>query len=157
EVAPLTWPWRAETPPLRDRLERDQDNLRAALGWYRASAADVEAALRLAVALHGFWLWRGRGSEGREVLASLLPRVGEVPTALRAQALALAGDLAALAGDRAEARPLLEEALALFRELADAAGVRWMLNALGWAAYGAGDFAAARGFFEELGPGNDFD
>ena len=53
-----------------DRLERELDNLRAALGWAER-AARPRAGLRLATALYWFWFWR-RPREGRAWLARLL-------------------------------------------------------------------------------------
>ncbi len=55
-----------------ERLDRELDNLRAALGW----AADHDMALALAMggALWRFWHQRSHLQEGREVLAGLLAR-----------------------------------------------------------------------------------
>lgn len=57
-----------------DRLERDQDNLRAALAW--ALAHDVEIALRLAAALGWFWITRASIGEGRAWLEGALAHGG---------------------------------------------------------------------------------
>ena len=47
-----------------DRLERDHDNLRAALDWATARP-DPEVAARLAFALWRFWQQRGYLNEAR--------------------------------------------------------------------------------------------
>jgi predicted ATPase len=52
------------------RLERDHDNLRAALDWL--SEADPDRALELAGALDWFWLSRGLVREGRGRLVAAL-------------------------------------------------------------------------------------
>src|SRR5262249_50830493 len=43
---------------LPERMEHMQDNLRVALGWWMAQRRAVDA-LRLAVTLSQFWIWRG--------------------------------------------------------------------------------------------------
>ena len=55
------------------RLEREQDNLRAALGWLLdQGGAEREAGLRLAEALHDFWWRRGYHAEGERWLEGAL-------------------------------------------------------------------------------------
>src|SRR5205814_7813997 len=60
-------------------LEREQDNLRAALHWAKENE-DAEIGMRLGAALWRFWYVRGYYSEGREQLAAMLsiPGVGAV-------------------------------------------------------------------------------
>ena len=50
-----------------DRLEREHDNMRAALTW-ALERKEVEVALRLGGALWWFWWLRGHYSEGRRWL-----------------------------------------------------------------------------------------
>ncbi len=57
------------------RLEREHDNLRAALDWLIARR-EIEAALRMGAALAWFWYRRGRAREGQERLVALLAAVG---------------------------------------------------------------------------------
>jgi len=101
------------------RLDREQRNLRAALGWLMAHE-EVEMALRFCGALWWFWYTRGYWSEGRRWLKAVLalPVTGE-RTAMRARALGAAGELAVYQGDGREAHRLLTESVALLREVAD--------------------------------------
>ena len=48
-----------------DRLEADQDNVRAALAWV-IDGGQTETALQFVCALHPFWFFRSRFREGRE-------------------------------------------------------------------------------------------
>lgn len=105
----------------RARLEREHENLRAALGWVVAQH-DHERALRLTGALWRFWSERGYLSEGRRWLraALALPVTGGTGNnAARGKALVGAAHLAVEQGFLDEAGPLSAQAVALARDLAD--------------------------------------
>ena len=126
------------------RLEREHDNLRAALAWSLQEGSAGETGLRLAYALWRFWDMHGHLSEGRRWLAQSLA-AGAVGTAtLRAGALRGAGNLAMAQGDYPEARTLYEESLVLCRELGDKQGSGYALMNLGMVASWQEDFPAAR-------------
>jgi tetratricopeptide (TPR) repeat protein len=88
--------------------------------------------LRLAGALHYFWLVRGQAVEARGWLerALAVPRAG-APTAARAKATLSSWIFAEAMGDHVAARRAAEEAVALYRQLGDARGVAWSLRELG--------------------------
>jgi non-specific serine/threonine protein kinase len=134
-----------------DRLERDHDNLRAALEWAPDNPASTEAALRAGAALAAFWLARGHVHEGQRRLAALLARpAARAATLGRVRALGAAGSLAFWqGGEEAAAERPLAEALALARHLGDARGTADALRLLGEVAQRRGDTAAARTGFEE--------
>jgi predicted ATPase/DNA-binding CsgD family transcriptional regulator len=106
------------------RLDREQDNLRAALHW-AMERSEVEFAQRMAGALQPFWFRRGRWSEGRRWLEDSLAMESSPPLnqSIRANALYGAGMLARFQGDFAHARMLCEQSLEIYRALADRAGV----------------------------------
>jgi predicted ATPase len=128
-----------------DELEREHDNLRAALDFLLSS--NPARALRLAGALGWFWHQRSHYSEGRRRLAAVLAATSE-PGEERARALAAAGELAAWSGDLASARPLIEEAVAIWRESGKKQEIAGALIELGWGCFYCGD-AAALGLMEE--------
>jgi tetratricopeptide (TPR) repeat protein len=103
-----------------DRLEAERDNLRAALSWI-TQHDDVEAGLRLAVALMPYWEAHGSLSEGRSWLSIVLTasRTHGASDAMQMQALMAAGGLAQWQGDLEAAAPLLEDSLSIARRLAD--------------------------------------
>jgi predicted ATPase len=80
--------YRAEQQEWLDRLDLEQDNLRAALE--RAMQTSGESALRLVGALSRFWWVRSRFDEGRRWLGAALARTSGSSTA-RAKALHNAG------------------------------------------------------------------
>jgi predicted ATPase/DNA-binding SARP family transcriptional activator len=128
-----------------DRLERDLDNLRAAL-----DGQTWEASLRIAGALWRFWYVRGYFSEGRARLTEVLGQtVGSGYTVARAKALNGAGVLACEQGEYVAARTLFEESLALFRALGDQQSIAFSLNNLGMVARHQGEYVAARTLLEE--------
>jgi predicted ATPase len=132
-----------------DRLEREHDNLRAAL-WTAEESGDVETGLRLGAALWRFWLVRNQMREGRDRLEGLLamPGAGAL-TRARAQALHGLGTIILEISDFSQARPFLEESLSVWRALGDGKGTAAALNNLGWLASQIGDYATARSLSEE--------
>ena len=131
-----------------ERLETEHDNLRAALDWSQADPAGAEAGLRLAGPLWWFWVLRGHGREGRERLTALLARAPG-STLARAKALEGLGNLVFGQGDYDEARGLVEESLAVSRELGDQRSIAIALAQLGRVAAGWGDYAEATRVLEE--------
>ena len=128
-----------------DRLEKEHDNLRAALSW----RAD-ESSLRIAGALWRFWAMRGYFSEGRAWMTSVLAGAdAQARTAARAKALNGAGSLAYRQGDYVRANELFEESLSLCRELGDKPGIATALYNMGSVACEQGDYTAARNLIEE--------
>ena len=130
------------------RLDAEVDNLRGAMGWLLDHCRIAEE-LRLAGALYSFWLVRGRCSEGRRWLQDGLSRDSALATADRAGALWGLGGIAVQLGDHERGTPLLEESLALFRDLGDEAGSARALNLLGVAAWRQGDFGRAAILLDE--------
>ena len=132
-----------------DRLEREHDNLGAALAWSQA-IGEAEGALRLATALSRFWAVRGHFEEGRKSLTGILSQPdAATPTAVRAQALSAAARLAWRQGDHVQARTFYEESMTIQRALGNQLGVAYALNNLGLVARERGEYATARALTEE--------
>ena len=131
-----------------DRLETEHDNLRAALEW-SFGGGEPEAGLRLAQALHYFWLARGYLSEGRRWLEEALSGSSGASTPARANALFAAGLLANFQGDYERAAALAEESLSLSRALGYKEGIALSLFSLGAGARVEGDLERAIGLFRE--------
>jgi DNA-binding CsgD family transcriptional regulator len=106
---------RGEQPAALMTLDDNADNIRAALVF--ATAEDQLLALEIAAALALHWQARGRFGEGRRTLQSLLASAGRVPTGLRARGLWALGLMLVASGDPLEAAPVVEEALAVARDL----------------------------------------
>jgi len=110
-----------------DRLDRDRDNFRAAIGWAIERPLPAEAQ-RLAFALWRFWQRRGYLDEGSARLGAILdaPWSADDP-ALRAKSLEALGGIRYWQGRIDEARPLYHEATTVWRSLDDR---RELANAL---------------------------
>jgi len=129
-----------------DRLERDHDDLRAALDWL--AEHDPEAELRLASALGWFWLSHSHIAEGRRRLAGALGR-SRLGGRTRARALTAGGVLAAWLGEVDVGRAELAEALGLWSTIGDDPELAAALDVLGWVlVYAAGDDDDALEAFE---------
>jgi predicted ATPase/class 3 adenylate cyclase len=132
----------------RARLEREHDNLRAALRWARQSGRS-DVGQRLAAALGQFWWTHGHLSEGRRWLDEILamPAAPDVPSA-HARALLWAGTIAAQQGEYQDARSLCGHSEDLCRRIKDPWGLAWSLNVRGVVARQQGDHAAAAELYE---------
>lgn len=130
-------------------LEEEHNNLRAVLEW--ALQTDrAELGLHLTGSLGRFWQVRGLYREGRDWFERFLAHpMAAARTRTRAKALAGGGWLTRLQSDYAAARPLLEESLAISRELDYRQGIARALHELGALARDTGDYSAARPLLEE--------
>jgi predicted ATPase len=146
-------------------LEREHDNLRAAMRWLIAQGEhgereSVEKALRLCAAIWWFWSVRGYVGEGRYWLGRALAISENVVLSVRAAAIESAGMLAYAQDDHKKAVELLEQSLALFRELGNEQHIGTCLYRLGLVAWSHGhEIAKALAeetlqIFEKLGDKN---
>jgi predicted ATPase/class 3 adenylate cyclase/Tfp pilus assembly protein PilF len=139
-----------DQPEWLRQLELEHDNLRAALGWSLEEGVGTESDLRLCGALFRFWAHRGHAIEGhRWCVAALARNEGQAATTARAKALHASGTLAWRLGDITVARSLLEQALALSRDLGDTVREGRILNNLGGVAIHQSDHVAAQGYLEQ--------
>jgi len=132
-----------------DRLEREHDNIAAAIRWC-VEHGEAEEGLRLAGALWRFWFTRGHLSEGDLLLGELLSLTfAPAEPRTRAKALNAAGNLAHARGDLDRAARLHEESLTLRRELGDRQGIAISLNSLANVAVEREDHETARALYEQ--------
>jgi predicted ATPase len=131
------------------RVEREHDNLRAALRW-AVEERDTACALRLVVGMGPFWRRRGHFVEGRGWLDQVraLPGLEAWPL-LRAGAHIVAGDMVRRLDSYASAEKHYRLGLAAFREVGDLRGEASALMTLGIVAAEQGEMATARSYFEE--------
>jgi predicted ATPase/class 3 adenylate cyclase len=115
-----------------DVLERELDNLRAALEW-AITSRNAEAGLRAAsITIGAMWVWRGHVPEGQRWLERLLATPAEVAGGVRAKGLLAAGRVDFQAGQWARGAQLCAQSRALYREAGDPAGEA---RALLWLAF----------------------
>jgi len=126
-----------------ERLQAEDDNLRAALEWSRDQPNEAEALARLVAALEDYWAYTGRFSEGRQWAAEALADRERVPSRYRIRMLFTAGRLALELGDYQEAIVLLDESLALARREGDRHGEAEALSNKGYVVQAHGDTAEA--------------
>jgi predicted ATPase len=127
-----------------DRVEVEQDNLRAALAQCLADA-NPEPGLRLVVALHRFWIVSKRGMEGSEAGRAVLARPGvERSPIWRGRALASTADLLGQISDYEHAIELAEAAITIGKTVDDMSIVLEAMHASSCAACRVGDRDDAR-------------
>jgi len=132
-----------------ERLEVEHDNLRAALRWC-VHGRDAERGLRFGAALWRFWRIHGHLTEGRDRLTQVLGLSCDgMPSRPRAMVLNAASVLARYQCDFTVASLLLEESLAIFRELGDQRGIADVLNNQGVWARHQGNYTLASCLHEE--------
>jgi predicted ATPase/class 3 adenylate cyclase len=111
EAEPMLWG--AEDAAWLDRLEREHDNMRAALSW-AIEHEEGELALRVGGALWRFWYMEGYHGEGRRWLEAALGKEwGAAAAEARARALEGVGWLASGQGDLDRAQAAAKEGLKL--------------------------------------------
>lgn len=118
------------------RLEREHDNFRAALAW-AIQVERADEAARMALALWRFWHLRAYHLEGIRWLEqiSALDTTRPLPAALRPQFVNALGVLCHLARDFDSASACHAEALRLWTEAGDQAGMAQALLDMGWQAF----------------------
>jgi predicted ATPase/DNA-binding SARP family transcriptional activator len=146
-----------------DQLEREHDNMRAALEW-SLQQGHIATAFRLANLLSYFWQIRGHWSEGRACLERVLTvanfepeRVSHQETILWAQALGQIGIMAVAQRDLDAARQVLAKSIQLYKNVAQS-GILDLetkldtvlsVNFLGFAAFYQSDYLYATARFTE--------
>ena len=131
-----------------ERLEAEFDNLRAVLRT-AVEFDQAERGLRIANALHWFWLER-HVTEGRAWLLALLATPSASKTTnVRAKALATAGALAGVQGEIGVARRLLDESIAIGSKFEDASAICLALLGMATVLRSQGEFAEARSRLEQ--------
>jgi predicted ATPase len=130
------------------RLEREHDNLRAALRW-ALDAGEREVGLELAWRLARLWESHGHWREGLDWFDEVLRRTDGVVSEARARVLGAAGLLRSRHGDLAGATACYEAGLELSRALGDLRGIADATNNLGNAALSRGDLRLAARLYEE--------
>lgn len=106
------------------------DTEAANLHWAITNAADANLSLRLVHALHSYWETRGHYAEARRLSLAVLGREAE-PSTLRASVLAHTSLLLRLSGQLDQSLALLQEAITVYEQMGDAAGVAFTLHHLG--------------------------
>ena len=129
-----------------NRLDRENDNLRAAMGW-ALSTGNVETATRMGWALWAFWWHHGPHGVGRRWMEAVLKR--DPPATLRAIALWVAGAMSYAQGDHPAAGGYLSETLKLAREADSTILAAHALHGLGLLALEGQDFEGAKRSLEE--------
>jgi predicted ATPase/class 3 adenylate cyclase len=140
--------YRAGLPGWQKRLEREHDNLRAALRWSLGNDEGAEAALRMVGALAQFWLISSHLCEGLDWVTRTLERGLSASPEMRARAM-LAGWNCAYHCDRVLAGLLAAEALQLAREAGDRWQSAWALFAVALEAIDRGELETAHAHAEE--------
>jgi predicted ATPase/DNA-binding SARP family transcriptional activator len=161
-------------PDLLEQLETEHDNLRAALDWAlpplsanhtdqpstSIPAAVQLSAARLAMILARFWYLRGHFHEGQSWMKRALMVVETNPPEagtddllyIRAGLLFGLGEVSAASDDTRAAVPLLEESLAIFRQLQRTRDVIMLLHRISETISELGDYDRAEQLLEESLP-----
>jgi non-specific serine/threonine protein kinase len=131
-----------------ERLEREHDNMRAALSW--ALEREVELALRLAGVLGTFWHVRSHSEDGRKWLEAALARDDGTSVVTRIKALEALSWLTIDQWDHDRAEAVAREAMELSAEAeiesSLAASLRIMSAGPAWV---RGDYERGRELLEE--------
>lgn len=128
-------------------LEREQDNIRAALA-FAVEQREAELAQRFCCAFFLFWGRREQVDEGLHWLEATMRLEGEMSLPRRSKLVLAKGWLLLRQGAYRRARPFLEESLALCQEGADLPTRAFILRNLGESWFLQGEYAQAASSFE---------
>jgi predicted ATPase len=131
-----------------ERVEADNDNIRAALRW-SLNGGDPAVGLRLAGAMAFFWRTRGYVNEGSRWFEDLLLRTPDGPYFARAKAYFGTGWLAWWKGANLEATELTEKALYTFRSLGDKWWIARSLQEIAFHSFARGEYERSASLAEE--------
>jgi predicted ATPase/class 3 adenylate cyclase len=131
-----------------DAVEREIDNVRAALEWC-LSGGDPELGARLASSLSRFWFVRGYVMEERRWLERALATAAASPPWLEAKLVKAAAINASALSEMGRARELATRRLELARKRGDRGEVAGCLNSLGIFAAAEGDTGRAASLLRE--------
>ena len=129
-------------------FEREHDNLRGVLTW-AAESGENEIELRLAGSLAKFWEFHAHLTEGQRWLEGALSRAAGAAPELRAKCLDGAGVLARSQGEVKRSQALLEESVAIRRQLDDKRALADSLRHLGSLTFDRNDLETTRQCYEE--------
>ncbi len=110
-------------------IEMEHDNIRSALAW----STDGDYRLRIASAMHRFWLIRGYLTEGKSWLEGAIDRKEELDLILLSKSLNATGIIYSQLGNIDEALSLYQRCLVLKEQLNDSEGIAAALNNMGYA------------------------
>jgi predicted ATPase/class 3 adenylate cyclase len=138
-----------ERQATQDRLERDHENIHAAVEW--AAENDLgDLGLRMAVAATPFWWRGGHWAEGVTLLRSVLALpTATAATAERGAALDALARLGIARGNMAEAQSALQESVRIWRALGDGPHIVQASLQLSNAFTYCGDFGGSAAVLEE--------
>jgi predicted ATPase/class 3 adenylate cyclase len=131
-----------------EQLEREHDNLRAALTWASESGHETELC-HLAGLMFPFWEKHGYFSEGRRWLEAARKTTTLVPPPIRSRVLYGLASLMLDQGDADQAEELHRESLALRRQLDNARDVAQSLAGLASATLRRGDLDQSAACLDE--------
>jgi len=128
-------------------LEREQDNIRAALA-FAVEQGEAEVAQRFCCALFLFWGRRDQADEGLHWLEATMQLGSEMPFSRRRKLLLAKGWLLLRQGAYERARPFLQESLALSQKDTDLPIRAFILRTLGESWFLPGEYAQAASSFK---------
>lgn len=142
----------AESVEWLDQMEIEHDNLRLALEW--AISNEIEKAIRLAIAVGGFWTSRDHNSEARSWCNVILENSKLFPELNneRVKLYALWGWASISTGNHKEGLTAAEAGLALARKVDDKKMIVRLLSITGLASGFSGDPFVAMKLFDECIP-----
>jgi predicted ATPase/DNA-binding XRE family transcriptional regulator len=131
-----------------DRLEAENDNLRAAIGW-ALEAGEAQTAAQFGWALGMYWVMRARHSEGRLLMEQTLAQGTDLPAQMRARALWALAVCVYGSGNNERLVAISEEGVVLSRRAGDARAEAYTLGMIGFGVLQLGELERAARVLDE--------